>query len=722
MNGSINSSMNRIIKNIGCLLIALCFSVSCFAKIEFVEFKDAKVKDAAKILSSMTGANIAVTKEASDESVNLLLQNTDLKNAIDLLSRVAGLWYRYNRAANSYIIMTEQQYQDDIVVFRDDIIRTFTLKHQNVTTTALTVQSLFGDRVRLTLQNETDGFDGLELEFGDENDATTIEDDDDDNGEIEFQDLDRQNLADQRQTDLGESQLSTGKLRELGAAEKVDADAADKLIGAGTPIFIATNRIHNLLHVRTSDENAMAEIARLIEDSDKPTPQVLLEMKIVRIEVGERFDKDFDLSFNDALNVRGANLVVPGQVTAQNFNPATATVNANNGSVNAVTRALSQLSGNSGNAVGFIRGTGGFYEFFSRYVNARINYFERNNQAEVVAKPVLMASNNRPARLFIGSEQVVPVSLDTDTNFSNANADGDRTSTTTTTLQTERRRIGNTLILLPSINADRTVTIDIFQDTSAIQEDGLSFPFFNNTNNTLQNIALDAVQQSTVQTVVVAKDGNTIALGGMINKNQTDTETVVPLLGQIPLFGEFFRSQEKRDESSQYVILITPHVLLSPEEGVEKSQGVNEFEYELTRDGEGKEKRDYAVVDYISLVRYAAKVGHKERVIRPVGLRDVPVSNTPLSFVFDDPDISVWPLGGWQQSGLFVTLLKARNLSDKKRELDFSTIPGRWLATAGDHKQLSPFGKQKDQTQLYFVSDRPFDQVVADVNKRVQRQ
>ena len=68
-------------------------------------------------------------------------------------------------------------------------------------------------------------------------------------------------------------------MRQLGDAQEVSEDSANRLLGAKTPIYIATNKIHNLLHVRTSDENAMAEIARLIQDSDKPTPQVLLEMK-----------------------------------------------------------------------------------------------------------------------------------------------------------------------------------------------------------------------------------------------------------------------------------------------------------------------------------------------------------------------------------------------------------------------------------------------------------
>lgn len=325
----------------------------------------------------------------------------------------------------------------------------------------------------------------------------------------------------------------------------------------------------------------------------------------------------------------------------------------------------------------------------------------------------MLASNNRPARLFIGSEQVIPVSIETETEFSNANQNGDRTSETTTTLETERRKIGNTLILMPSVNADRTVTIDIFQDTSSIQRNGLNFPIYNSTTNSIDTVVLDGVQESNVKTVVVAKDGKTIALGGMINSESSDVETVVPLLGQIPLIGEMFKSKEERDTTSQYVMLITPHVLLSPEESEEKSRNISEFKNEIDDMG----RQSYGVSDYIRLTRFAARTGYGDLTVdRPAGLKDVPITQAPLSFVFTNPELSVWPVGSWQQDGLHVTLLKARNHSDQVQALPMQSVPGAWLAASADRAQLAPFGAQGDQSQLYLLSNRPFHKMVEAVN------
>ncbi|MCV6611687.1 MAG: DUF3438 family protein [Amphritea sp.] len=664
------------------IMVALLLSsaVQAAEKLDQVEFKDASVSDAARILASLSGSNIAVTKEAGDERVTLLLQQTTLKHAVDMVARVTGLWYRYNRENDSYIIMTERQYQDDIVVHREDQIRTFTLRHQNVSATAVTIQSLFGDRVKLSLQKNNDDFQGLEYDSADEVTTVEVESSEDDEV-VELQDLDRGDDLDEGQADSGIDQqgLKAGELRQLGERQVVDESRVGSILGAKTPIFIATNRIHNLLFVRTSDENAMAEIAALIRESDKPTPQVLLEMKIVEVNTGDGFTQDFDLSFSD----EGLNQTI------------------------------------TGNSLGFDSATGGYYSFLSRYINARISLLLEENQADIVAKPVIIASNNRPARLFIGGEQVIATGLTTSTTFSQANNNGDRTSETTQTLQTERRNVGNTLVMLPSVNADRTVTIDIIQDSSVIKRGGLNFPFFNNTTNAIETVALDSVDETNVKTIVVAKDGLTVALGGMVREEDSVEESVVPLLGDIPGIGELFRYRKSTYAKSQYVMLITPHVLVAPEESAEKSRLIAELGYDQNQeshdlDAGSKRSAEYSDRDFVELIRLAAGSGES----LPPGVVEEPVPIAPLSFLFRDDDLSVWPLAGWQKNGLYVTSLKMRNQGDSVKPIDLSTLSGGWLAAAVNHEQLSRFGSAGDSGKLYLLSDRPFDQVLSEYNRR----
>jgi len=731
--------------------LALCLLCSVMGNaqasdIEFIEFKDAEVKDAVRMLSSITGANIAVTREAGTARVNLMLQDTRLRHAIDMVARVSGLWYRFNKANNSYLLMTEAQYQGDIVIYRDDIIRTFTLRHQNVKATAQTIRSLFGPRVHLSLQEEKDDFEGLPYESAGE--ATTVQSRTEvvstavqQSGELGLEAYEGADTLD------GEK-LTAGEMRQLGVSEVLDAEKLRDALGTSTPIFIATNAMHNLMFVRTSDENAMAEIEQIVEESDRPTPQVLLEMKIVRIDVGGSYRKDFDLSFNDAINVDGVNyqganptantidlddtLLGSGSSTnsgTDNSNGAdTDSSNGDMGFKDIVTIA-SQIRDNDVTGFGFAA-TGGFYEYFSRYVNARIELLEKNNQAEVIARPVILSSNNRAARLFIGEEQIVATGLETDTEFSGSNQNGDRESATVSTLETERRKVGNTLVLLPSINADRTVTIDILQDSSTIRRGGLRFPVFDSTTGSINTFELDAVEEANVKTVVVAKDGQTVALGGMIRESRGDSRSAVPVLGDLPLIGEMFTSESTDDSRYQYIMLLTPHILMSPDESVAKSRAIEELDYDnhaeqLQPDEEPinevvvevDTRPQYEVADYVALVRQTLRAVSDLDSPLPEKMMPQPVSMAPLSLLFSRTGLGVWPMSSWLHRDVYITVLQVKNQTAKPRRLDLTRIPGDWLAASTERDELSAAGQAGDSTSLFLLSTRPFSQVVDEFNE-----
>ena len=695
-------------------------------RIDEVEFKDADVRDAARILSTLTGTNVVVTAAAGRKKVDLLLQNTRLKDAIDMLTRVTGLWYRYNKVGNSYIIMTEKQYQEDIVVYRDDIIKTFTLRHQNVNSAALIIQSLFGDRVKLSLQQENDDFEGLPFDSVEEATIVTRGADKKIDALAQIQGVMRE--ASERAISDPKIDLTSGEIRALGESERIDAVEVSQVLGSKTPIFVATNHMHNLLFVRTSDENALSEIAKLIKDNDRPTPQVLLEMKIVKINVGDEFKQDFDLSFNDALNL-SKSPELSGSTSVGDFNLDDLKLDVGSGGggsggdsdsgsggnsdLNDLALAMSQIAGNSVTGFGFNSATGGFYEFFSKYVNARIQLLQKNDRAEVIAKPLILASNNRPAKLFLGEEKVIAVSLESDTEFSDANDNGGRSSETTQTLETERRKVGNTLILLPSINADRTVTIDILQDSSQVDRGGLSFPFYDNKSGEISTVNLDSVQETNIKTVVVAKDGLTIALGGMINHEQSEEVSTIPLLGDIPFIGELFRTKNTVDRDVQYIMLITPHILLSPEEAADKSREISEFDYDYYAEPNPDTTRtSFDVSDYVDLTRLMVAVTAGEVPSELAGLKQERIKSKPTRKLMNDEMILFEPVGGWQQNGLFVTRLEVKNESDEEKEIDLSVLSGDWLASSIESKNLGPYSTEGDKTWLYLFSSKPFDTLI----------
>jgi len=722
-----------------------CVTFSLSAHITQVEFKDASIKDATRILAKMAGANISVTSEVANLKVDLLLSDVSLKHAVETMARISGAWYRYDKRNNSYLIMTEKQYQDSIVVYRDDIIKSFILKHQNVKATALTIQSLFGDRVVLNLQEELDDFEGIPDDYMQTLDESSESDSGGSgssrvsvsrstNGLIgteSFTLIDKSESVENvlANEDFIGKEISAARLRSLGGNVEIDADKKGKSLGLKTPVFITVNRIHNLMFVRTSDEQVMEDIEQLIEASDRPTPQVLLEMKIVKIGDSEGYDQDFDLSFNDSYNIDGVAYEEDSLISDMLSGVANLEF-ADGLGIGGVTQALNQIAGNSITKFGFNAAQGGFYEFYSKYINAKVEFLETKAVAETIAKPILLASNNRPSRLFIGEDQVVATGIDGGSINQVDNGNTTSTTETETELETEVKKIGSTLALLPSVNEDRTVTIDIFQSTSSLKRQGMNFPFYNTETGLIDSVLLDTVEESTIKTIVVAKDGYTIALGGMINESEKEESSSVPILGDIPFIGELFKTKSDAQSSDQYVILITPHIIMTPGEAVAKSKEIDEVDFNQYGDDSTtadagvtlENNRAYQISDYIYLSRYAAN-DQEGQVASDAGVDKIPVLPEPISNVFESELLFAKPVSSYRKNGLFVTVVNVINTSENQQRIDLKRLSGVWLAATQEQPILAAYKQQirldgveyDDSTNLYLVSNKSFERVLSNI-------
>ena len=69
------------------------------------------------------------------------------------------------------------------------------------------------------------------------------------------------------------------------------------------------------------------------------------------------------------------------------------------------------------------------------------------------------------------------------------------------------------------------------------------------------------IQTRSAQTTVLVKDGQTIVIGGLINETDTNNIQKVPLLGDIPILGAFFRRQLKEKNRTELLVFVTPHVI-----------------------------------------------------------------------------------------------------------------------------------------------------------------
>ncbi len=527
------------------------------AMIGKLDFRQTKMGDVIRALSDISNVNIVATEAASKKEISIFLQEVSVKDALEMVCKTAGLWYRQDKTNATYRVMTTVEYQGDLVIYRDDIIKVFNILHPNPVIVATAIRDIYGNRVSLTLGVEDDTTMGTFGAAGAVS-ATTRNvggntsalntargsNRQQNNNRGGGGGIDNQNSGTIAFTEkLSSEKLAKldAKMAENGNENSLSTEALKGFSQSEQPIYITVNREHNLIIVRTSDTLAVKDIAQLIKEMDKPTPQVLLEMKILSLEIGDSYRQSFDLDYVPSSKA------VTGPPSGQDRNPLSAT-----------SAGVSNILG-LGNFA--LEGGTFVYQFMNDKIRARIQLLKEDSKIKTLSSPILLATNNKPARVFVGSEQVITTGFDAVAGASN----GISVGAPAIIPVTEVRNVGNTLQIMPKINADKTVTLLIQQDSSSVLKNSstISIP----VGVTVQTFNLDSVQTSNIQGTVVAKDGLTIAIGGLIDNSNSEVEQKVPVLGDIPVLGNLFKRKVDEKSKRELILLITPHIISNPNEG-----------------------------------------------------------------------------------------------------------------------------------------------------------
>ncbi|CAG0992065.1 partial Secretin OutD, partial [Anaerolineae bacterium] len=492
---------------------------------------------------------------------------------------------RQDKTSKAYRIMTTDEYQRDMVVYREDTTRVFNLLHPNPVIVATAIRDIFPNRVVMTLGvTDTTTMNGTGVggaagvasatagAVAGVRQATTRQTRNATvavgAGGIGAFGIERQSEQLVREKKTPDQLAKLEAVSKLQDSGQISSDELSKISGSEQRIYLTVNREHNLIIVRSSDNSAIKEIERLIKEMDKPTPQVLLEMKILALDVGDSYRQSFDVDFITGKTTYGPQ-------TDQRRNPlgtpapeeisTTRTYTSPTGVVPQTTSTSTQ-TGTLVSAAKNILGLGNFgleggtfvYQFMNDNIRARLQLLAENHHINTLSSPILMASNNKPAKVFVGVEQVITTGFEA----SGGAVTGTTVVPTSIVPVTEVRNIGNTLQIMPKINADRSVTLMIQQDSSSVVVGGASIPI--PVGATTQYFNVDTVKTSNIEGTVVAKDGLTVAIGGLIDSSSSTSVQKVPLLGDIPVFGELFQRKVESKSKRELILLITPHIITAP--------------------------------------------------------------------------------------------------------------------------------------------------------------
>lgn len=169
---------------------------------------------------------------------------------------------------------------------------------------------------------------------------------------------------------------------------------------------------------------------------------------------------------------------------------------------------------------------------FEFYYAAELSALVNEGRATVLARPNIMTIQGREAVINIGGEVPVP-----------------KTSTTnaTTTTSIEYREAGIILRYTPRVNDDGYITATVHTEVSS--------PLY------VEELKAYRFQKRSADTTVRLKDGETMVIGGLIGSEEAKSLSKVPFLGDLPILGQFFRSERNSKTESEIMIFLTARVV-----------------------------------------------------------------------------------------------------------------------------------------------------------------
>lgn len=181
-------------------------------------------------------------------------------------------------------------------------------------------------------------------------------------------------------------------------------------------------------------------------------------------------------------------------------------------------------------------------------VDAVIRLAATTGDARVLSTPVIMTTDNTEARIIVGEQRPVVTS----TAVSGV---GDRTVSSY-----QYKDIGINLTVTPRINPQRIVVMEISQSADDVVG-----------TVTIDDNEVPIITKREFEASVSVASRSTIALGGLVRTDDRLTRTKVPVLGDIPLLGLLFRTQSLQERRTELIVLLTPYVVMTPEEAREET-------------------------------------------------------------------------------------------------------------------------------------------------------
>lgn len=295
-------------------------------------------------------------------------------------------------------------------------------------------------------------------------------------------------------------------------------------------------------------------LGELIRQLDSRREQVLVEAIVVEIgdsaakQLGVQFllgGKNIPFAATSYSNASPNILTLGGAYAANQLSQDTTTVNG--------TTTVTTTGSSFGNslqeaaAASLLSATGGFAGFAgdigkNTIFGAIINAVKSDTTSNLLATPHIVTLDNQAAKFLVGQEVPITTGEALSDNFDNAF----RT--------VQREEVGIKLEVTPQVNGAGEVKLFLRQEVSSV-----AGPVSSRNSDLILN-------KRSFETVLTVDDGEILAIGGLLNDDERKTIERIPLLSDIPLIGELFKSRSRSRSKTNLMVFIRPTILRNRED------------------------------------------------------------------------------------------------------------------------------------------------------------
>jgi len=357
------------------------------------------------------------------------------------------------------------------------------------------------------------------------------------------------------------AKVLTGMMQSLGTKPAEGAATS-----GGQPAVQSDEATNSILI--TADVDTMKNLLSIVDSLDIRRAQVLIEAIIVELQDSDGLELGIEWMYRDDKIGFGSNR---NDGTLGAVGQAAIDASDKNADQDDQDAALLNLAGAVSQVPGQLFGIGRLGK--KTDLLSIIKVLQTNGKSNLLSTPSLLTTDNTEASMLIGQQ----VPFKTGSYSAVGGTTGGTSGSISSPFNTiNREDVGLKLEVTPHINDGEGVVMDIVQEVSSISPSG-------NTEDGL------ITNKREIKTQIMAADGQTVVLGGLIKDDVTTSQTRVPILGSIPVLGHLFRSQKSTKVKTNLLVFIRPTIIRDDKvltgATAEKYRAIREEQVEQRREG-----------------------------------------------------------------------------------------------------------------------------------------